>query len=315
MAKSYLVITEVSDSEFAVVCDTHSEAVGYINEAIDEWRDIVFEVREEARNVYSVILHGGKILKMSIRSYDTAAVKYHLLKYEHEQYIETRRFSSRERAVNFVKREIDKYDYNTDEDEDEGGSWQLSDEEEDLDIKFVLLVVIIDSLGPHNHYRVLGVDENATESEIKVAYRRRAKECHPDAGGDAERFQEVQNAYQEVLRRGASARSSSPSEAYLSGNVRYFVTNKLAEMEETAESCLLDEARSVAKRKIYTGVAWMVGGITLSAATYSASSASGGDQYVMFYGAIGFGVWSIMRGLVWFIYPRALVNKAMRNLK
>lgn len=49
-----------------------------------------------------------------------------------------------------------------------------------------------------DYYEILGVDINATEEEIKKAYRKKAKEHHPDKGGDAEVFQEVQEAY-EVL--------------------------------------------------------------------------------------------------------------------
>ncbi|MGH3443573.1 MAG: molecular chaperone DnaJ [Nitriliruptorales bacterium] len=47
-------------------------------------------------------------------------------------------------------------------------------------------------------YEVLGVDRDAGQDEIKRAYRRRARELHPDAGGDAEAFKEVTRAY-EVL--------------------------------------------------------------------------------------------------------------------
>lgn len=54
-----------------------------------------------------------------------------------------------------------------------------------------------------DYYAQLGVEPNATEDEIKRAYRRLARELHPDAnGGDAraeERFKEVTFAY-EVLR-------------------------------------------------------------------------------------------------------------------
>lgn len=47
-----------------------------------------------------------------------------------------------------------------------------------------------------NHFRVLGILANATPEEIKAAYRRRARETHPDHGGTSGDFGEVQEAYE-----------------------------------------------------------------------------------------------------------------------
>jgi molecular chaperone DnaJ len=44
-------------------------------------------------------------------------------------------------------------------------------------------------------YGVLGVASDATPEEVKRAYRRLAREHHPDAGGDEERFKEIARAY------------------------------------------------------------------------------------------------------------------------
>jgi molecular chaperone DnaJ len=46
-----------------------------------------------------------------------------------------------------------------------------------------------------NYYDVLGVQEQATQEEIKKAYRKLAIEHHPDKGGDENRFKEIANAY------------------------------------------------------------------------------------------------------------------------
>lgn len=48
-------------------------------------------------------------------------------------------------------------------------------------------------------YEILGVARDASEEDIKRAYRRRARELHPDAGGDENEFKELTTAY-EVLR-------------------------------------------------------------------------------------------------------------------
>ncbi|MDO4323504.1 MAG: DnaJ domain-containing protein [Lachnospiraceae bacterium] len=50
-----------------------------------------------------------------------------------------------------------------------------------------------------NYYDILGVSRDATQSQIKAAYRELAKKYHPDSASDNEenklRFQEIQEAY------------------------------------------------------------------------------------------------------------------------
>ncbi len=45
------------------------------------------------------------------------------------------------------------------------------------------------------HYETLGVSEDASEKEIKSAYKKLARKYHPDVGGDEKKFKEVSAAY------------------------------------------------------------------------------------------------------------------------
>lgn len=56
------------------------------------------------------------------------------------------------------------------------------------------------------HYDTLGIKTNATQEEVKVAFRKAAHLHHPDKGGDAEKFKEASAAYA-VLQDPAKRRS------------------------------------------------------------------------------------------------------------
>ena len=68
-------------------------------------------------------------------------------------------------------------------------------------------------MAKRDYYETLGVARGASEQEVKSAYRRLAKECHPDRNpGDKRaevRFKELNEAY-EVLEGSAEARRLRP---------------------------------------------------------------------------------------------------------
>jgi molecular chaperone DnaJ len=53
-------------------------------------------------------------------------------------------------------------------------------------------------MNPENYYDILGVTETATQDDIKKAYRKLAKENHPDKGGNEELFKKISVAYDTI---------------------------------------------------------------------------------------------------------------------
>ena len=53
------------------------------------------------------------------------------------------------------------------------------------------------------YYRVLGVDKDATSEDVKKAFRKLARTCHPDVAGDdpasAEKFGQIREAYETLV--------------------------------------------------------------------------------------------------------------------
>jgi len=47
-------------------------------------------------------------------------------------------------------------------------------------------------------YKILNVSKNASDAEIKKAYKKKAMQCHPDKGGDEVKFKQIANAYESI---------------------------------------------------------------------------------------------------------------------
>ena len=71
-----------------------------------------------------------------------------------------------------------------------------------------------------DYYEILGITKNASISEIKKAFRFRAKQLHPDHGGDATAFAELKDAFEQAIlltAKAAQTPSHQPAPAYRTG--------------------------------------------------------------------------------------------------
>jgi curved DNA-binding protein CbpA len=99
------------------------------------------------------------------------------------------------------------------------------------------------------YYQILEVSENASQEEIKKAYRKLALKWHPDKGGDEEKFKEIAEAYFVLSDPKKRSRYDKNSEAYNSRWDSYY-----EEWEEyyNSEKIRLREER-IRLREIYIG--------------------------------------------------------------
>jgi DnaJ-class molecular chaperone len=63
-----------------------------------------------------------------------------------------------------------------------------------------------------DHYSTLGVPRNASQEDIKKAYRSLAMKYHPDRGGDTNKFKEIEEAYRVLSDAGSRANYDQPKQ-------------------------------------------------------------------------------------------------------
>ncbi len=99
-----------------------------------------------------------------------------------------------------------------------------------------------------NPYEVLGISPNATDDEVKNAYRRMARKYHPDNYGDnplsdlaQEKMQEINEAYDTIIRQRRGGGSSHQTGGYHTGSSSYADIRNLIRTGRTADAeTLLD---------------------------------------------------------------------------
>lgn len=126
-----------------------------------------------------------------------------------------------------------------------------------------------DNIDP---YKVLGIERTASQDEIEAAYRERVLKYHPDRGGDAWAFQQVQQAYEKIRSAGKPAAEPQQPRAPTAApqTPRAASTNRTRSASDTAGAKATDAARrassaysqkraAAAKADQQRAAAWFVG--------------------------------------------------------
>jgi DnaJ-class molecular chaperone len=83
-----------------------------------------------------------------------------------------------------------------------------------------------------DHYATLGVARNASQDEIKKAFRKLASKNHPDKGGDTQKFQEIQAAYDTLGDAAKRAQYDNPAPQFsgMPGGTQFNMGDIFAQM-------------------------------------------------------------------------------------
>jgi len=123
----------------------------------------------------------------------------------------------------------------------------------------------------------------------------------PLSAEDQAALDNLTNAVARDLAQGVSPRQIEQmliKQGWTVENAREYVAsvNQAVQNYRQSDPARAQIAAAYAKHMVF-GALWAVGGIAITALTYSAASSSGGGRYVVAWGAIAFGIFDCFRGL------------------
>ena len=166
-----------------------------------------------------------------------------------------------------------------------------------------------------NPYDILGVNKNASSEEIKSAFRRKAKEVHPDLNNNStyakEKFQELLEAYS-IL--------SDPKKR-MQYDSKGFTNNNRKEIEEYVKAYMqviqtqMAPYQKAAYKHMIFGLAWLFGGLIVTLGSYSvAASNPRGGAYIITWGAILWGLSAAIEGFYKSFEIKSYIKKVEKEM-
>jgi curved DNA-binding protein CbpA len=167
-----------------------------------------------------------------------------------------------------------------------------------------------------NPYEKLAILETATLDEIKQAFRRKAKETHPDLhGGSAEyakRFREVAEAYAILSdiasRHEYDSQKTVDDYAFREAQATaYDIENTIYQMRQ-----MLKPYRDKARNAGIVGSLWAIGGLLVTIISLALAEESG--VYYIMWGAIIFGAIQAIRGFMRMSQINKVIDEAEKEM-
>lgn len=277
-----------------------SSAFNYINQMTNDQSAGIESLKKLREDHYTLQTSYGATGSLTIKEVPDDQLRFYLLKSVNGTYRETRAFTSRQNAVNYVARFLDEYEFDPDEDENKMGSWEM--ESGSIDVKFHLKAAYTNNSDKlDEYYKILGISNPSTPELIRRAYRKRSKETHPDMGGNATEFRKVNKAYKVLIN--SSNDSSSDHKMSLneivaspdSADIEY-VLDAMKQKSQKTYANSIDNTDGSTPGLIIIGL--VMAGIGIAATSASYNSAEEGERYTIFGGLIVIGIYYVIRGII-----------------
>lgn len=195
----YLVTFATKGLEAATGFSSYGDALGYLNDCIDAANVKIADFGSYAPDCFRMLLKDGRDFNICIELQADADVRYDLKIAKDEKIVETRRFVNRKYAVNYAHKLLRSKGYRASALGDREGFWSVQNGKNGTRYEIGIGLAVLGG-SKNSDYDLLGIKTDASQDEIKKAYRNKVKENHPDRGGDAIKFEKIQKAYERITK-------------------------------------------------------------------------------------------------------------------
>ncbi len=269
----YLVVYAIEQNEQAYVFDSYNDAINYVEQCMMMSQGILSDVAKRNGGGIDVVFLNGERGKIDIIECEADKLRFDLLYMGELHKKESRRYSRRDLAIDRAHELLAEYGCVAGPKDDANGDWVVYDESGSKRVfQMKLTAVVLDDVASGEEYSILGVAPDASIDAIKTAYRKLAKENHPDKGGDAKKFEQIQKAYNRLKNGEVLATKKAIVREYDLVDMRVFFTDFMLSGKDDAmrlgipyfkNSAKPTKPSGIALLKFWCGVLSMIIGIGL----------------------------------------------------